>query len=363
MVIMPINYFGNIMIYLEENSKEKSWENNLFEAEGVINITRKFYSYAIKNEDMLKKRANNKERIAYEKIKKLVDAFNEETDNVLARYNESTDDFDYTTQIPIGVFKGEYKNFIVVVGQVFQIKEEVDGKYDTKDYGKKVIINSLFSYGSFAVGEGYRENGGVRYYFGEERIMQDGKKIKVRSAFPNDETNPYESYWGKELGRQRKLSSRMKVFASNYYGKYGYLGKIEFLGEVASSLDDAYLVKEFCIKLNPKAKDWIYQKEDASYKRKNKNISRYIPSLSSKYANELEFDKYDNKYRFYVDEEEQKQHDELVSRKGSKNYIVINKNAIMYFTINSQKMVLFRGMFTNSYESANFLGDFIVQLV
>ena len=41
------------MIYLEENSKEKSWENNLFEAEGVINITRKFYSYAIKNEDML----------------------------------------------------------------------------------------------------------------------------------------------------------------------------------------------------------------------------------------------------------------------------------------------------------------------
>ncbi len=30
---------------------------------------------------------------------------------------------------------------------------------------------------------------------------------------------------------------------------------------------------------------------------------------------------------------------------------------------NSKKMVLFRGMFTNSYESANFLGDIIVQLV
>ena len=59
MVIMPINYFGNIMIYSERNSEEKSWQNNLFEAEGVINITRKFYSYAVKNEDMLKKRANN----------------------------------------------------------------------------------------------------------------------------------------------------------------------------------------------------------------------------------------------------------------------------------------------------------------
>ena len=176
MVIMPINYFGNIMIYLEENSKEKSWENNLFEAEGVINITRKFYSYAIKNEDMLKKRANNKERIEYEKVKKLVDAFNEENNNVLARYNESTEDYDYNTIIPIGVFKSDYRDFVVVVGQVFQIKEEVDGEYDTKDYGKKVIINSLFCYGSFAVGEGWRENGGVRFNFGEARIMQDGKK-------------------------------------------------------------------------------------------------------------------------------------------------------------------------------------------
>ena len=38
-------------------------------------------------------------------------------------------------------------------------------------------------------------------------------------------------------------------------------------------------------------------------------------------------------------------------------------NTMIYLEENLKEMVLFRGMFTNSYESANFLGDIIVQLV
>tara|TARA_Y100001937_G_scaffold126354_1_gene195424 strand:- start:3366 stop:4544 length:1179 start_codon:yes stop_codon:yes gene_type:complete len=213
---------------------------DLFEVEGAINITENFYANSLTEKEVNSKRK--------EEFKKKLETTRE---TIFFLRNE--------TSMPYGVFytNKEKDNLVVVVGQIFQIKddfdEEIHPKYINSE-GKEVEDeklniakpkNRIYCYGSLGV-----------YYWSDEidfdtsALIYDDK-IK-RKVYLESASNP-------SIGRRRSIDTKMEEWLSKqgrYFQDIEQQAQESFEQEILDELMDKF--RNYCISINPMADTWRY---------------------------------------------------------------------------------------------------------
>lgn len=302
----------------------------LLEAEGVENITDRFYDYALTDKDIDDLPQNDKNEIlvkSYSGCKELRIAWK----NAVIGYGGYENEFNKHKGIDkrCGIFKMfGGSSCILVLGQIFRIRKGIS------DNNKIQIVAFCGIYTS-------------EYAFrGEEElitnsnftILQDDREVEITPAQDFSYDGVIQSY----LRRKRKIHTKLDELA--YFYTEQYLNEIEVLGAKAIRLDDEVLIKKYCETLNPSAKDWEYQTIDTSVKwMRNSTYAKGTITLQRpKEISVEEHKKLTYNYNMY--------------------YVVVAENMILIFSINAKKQVLLRMVKIKNYDTANSFGDLAVLL-
>lgn len=294
----------------------------LFEAEGIENITDKFYDYALTDKDIDTLPPSDKNIIlgkSYSNCKELRSAW----EQAISGYSENKG-----IDKRCGIFQMDSSYCVLVIGQIFRIKR------GTSD-------NNAMQIFSFC---------GIRlsnYTFrGEEElsinsnftILQDDREVKITSAQDFSYDGAIQGY----IRRKRKIYTKLDELA--YFYTQQYLNEIEQLGGKAIRLDYEVLIKDYCQTLNPRAKDWEYQTIDTSVKwMRNSTYAKGTITLERpKEISVEEHKKLTYNYNMY--------------------YVVVAENMILVFSVNDKRQVLLRMVKTKNYDTANSFGDLAVVL-
>lgn len=235
------NVLGDIKLEMK-NPQERM--GDLFEVEGAINITDKFYANALTDKEVNSKRKQD--------FKKKLEIIRR---TLLYLRND--------TSMPYGVFytSKEKDNLVVVVGQIFQIKDDFDEtihpKYINKE-GKEVEDeklniakpkNQLYCYGTLST---IYWSGDTS--FGTSAYLYDDKIKKI--IYLESATRP-------DIGRRRSIDTKMQewLIGQGYYlEKIKELALASFQDDTLSDLMDKF--RDYCISINPKADAWRYTREN-----------------------------------------------------------------------------------------------------